>query len=732
MRYMRSILFCLAVSSTLSQAAAAGETVTRSLTARDLEARGQLTNLKHFPGDSAIRLDDMLLVEDDAPGNGPPEGFDAKERAWFEKLHEGVRIRKELVLDDPRAFAGYLLMNGVERENNEHPLHIGLNGVEFERPPTKFARPRAEHYYLVNENNYFTDNWFVIEIPAGALKAGTNVFELWTESEEPSWEVVVAAAQEFARGSEIRTEHPNRSAKSRDGGRTWDDGRLGWKDALDGEYAIRLSLDRYVPEGVYVSPVIDIAVESDAPGIKRLLAVKECRIDWDMEIPAETSAAVSVRFGDTPVPGADGWSLYEAVDGLSGAWRNPRGRYLQFRVAMKTANPLSSPSLEGMTITAVTESRSPASNAAVHLVDLKNGRVIRPSIPFTHEDFTKLADFRRRFKLDELTADAATEFEKQLRLLRFAYEIPIDRFDPYDWDYNKVPVLTLDENGNILRQTNYTGRRRDKHCLFSNFTLMGACLAMGYPARYVNLQTEGRMHAHEVMEVWSNDFDKWVFLDATRDYYFYDPDTGVPLSLTEINGRLAPLVPRTADWYDPIWKQIPDFSVLLGADIGWREGDNAFSIRDAAHGPHLLLLMGQLHMVVRSDFASRPGLVPWRLSGHWAGNQFMGWYREGVFPRKREYGMNTSRPQDFNPTLNQAELTLSETDRPGVLRVDVDTETPCFDAFMVKLDGSEWYAVKASSFDWPLHEGLNTIRVRTRNTVGVMGPESVGRVVVNR
>ncbi len=710
----------------------AAETVTRSLDDAALEERGILRHCKHFPGDGAIRLDDMLLVEDDAPGNGPPEGFDTEERAWFEKLHAGIRIRKDLVIDDPRAFAGWLVMDGIEHENNEHPLHISLNGTEFERLPTKDAFPLAEHYYRINENNYFTDNWFVIRIPAGALRTGTNTFELWTESEETSWEVVVAAAQEFARGSETRTEHPNRSAKSTDGGRTWDDTRLGWKNALDGEYAIRLSLDRYVPAGEYVSPVIDIADAGGGPAIKRLLDIDECRIAWDIDIPPETTAAVSVRFGPCPAPAADGWSPWNSVEGAEGVFRSPRGRYCQFRVSMKTGNPLASPSIEGVRIETETTPRPPVTEALVRLSSLDNGRVVRSSFDFTHEDFTALADFRKRFRLDELTADAATEFEKQLRLLRFAYEIPIDRFDPHDWDYNNVPVLTLDENGRIMRQTNYTGRRRDKHCLFSNFTLMGACLAMGYPARYVNLQTEGRKHAHEVMEVWSNDYNKWVFLDATRDYHYYDPATGVPLSLTEANAALAGMVPETADWYNPIWRQIPDWSVLLDADIGWREGDNEYSIRDVAHGPHLLLLKGQLHMVVRNDFATRHQLVPWRLSGHWAGNQFLGFYREGVFPRKREYGMNTSRTQDFNPTLNQAELTIEETTTPAVLRVHVDTETPCFDAFMVRLDSGEWYPVRAFSFDWPLHEGLNTIRVRARNTVGVMGPESRAEVVVVR
>ena len=38
---------------------------------------------------------------------------------------------------------------------------------------------------------------------------------------------------------------PNRSAKSVDGGKTWNDARLGTKDDLDGEYYVRLFLDQH-------------------------------------------------------------------------------------------------------------------------------------------------------------------------------------------------------------------------------------------------------------------------------------------------------------------------------------------------------------------------------------------------------------------------------------------------------------------------------------------------------
>jgi hypothetical protein len=74
---------------------------------------------------------------------------------------------------------------------------------------------------------------------------------------------------------------------------------------------------------------------------------------------------------------------------------------------------------------------------------------------------------------------------------------------------------------------------------------------------------------------------------------------------------------------------------------------------------------------------------------------------------------------------------LSETAAPDVLRVDVDTETPCFDAFLVQIDRAEWSEQTDPSLEWRLHEGLNQLRLKARNSAGVCGPDSHAAVVMN-
>ena len=695
------------------------------LNASDLEARGRLKRLGYLPSEHVIKLDDMLLIEDDAPAIGAPKG--AEDRSWFEKLHRGVMIRKDLVLDDPRAFSGYLVFNGSEMEENEHPLHIRVNGTHLVRLPTKWAHPFARQYYTREWGHDGFDNWFVVEIPVGALRQGKNEFVLWTESEEASWEIMVAAEEEYARGSVTRVHHPNRSSRSRDGGATWDFDRLGWKDAHDGEYAIRLSLDRYVPEGTYVSPVIDLAEAWGATSIKKRTALRECSARWIVDVPEGTRVKIRARLGENPVPSSNSWSPFREIDGFAKRWENPPGRYLQFNVVMGTENPLVTPALKGLSVESALEG-SPSKSPVFHrIVEFRNRPVVRPSVEFTHEDFLKLKALRERFELDAVVEGASTEFERQLRLMRWAYKVPIGRLDPYAWNYYDLPLLETDADS--VREE-HSARRRDGHCLYCNLTLIAACLAMGYPARWTNISTKST-YGHEVTEVWSNDFDKWVFMDATRDYYIYDPDTGVPMNLLEISERLREIMPRPATWDDPVQWQIPDNSRACDVRVAYREGDNAYSIRDVAEGPYLLLMKGHLQMPTRNDFASRSHPVPWRVSSNWGGDLFYCYYSE-TFPRKREYQLHTNRPQDFTPPLNRSELFASETERPGVLRVDMDTETPCFETFLVRIDDGEWREHAASSLEWALHEGLNRLQARIRNTVGVCGPESFLSVVMNR
>ena len=697
-----------------------------ALNAARLEERGQLNNML-YDGANAIGLDNMCLIEDDAPAIGQPQG--TKDRSWFEKLHRGVIIRKDLILDDARAFAGHLVFVGTEADYNEYPLYLCINGVNIVRLPSQQAHPSARQYYTTDWGGSHFDNWFVVEIPVEVLRPGKNEILLWAESDETSWEIMVAADEEYSRGSPTRITHPNRSAKSQDYGKSWDFEHLGWKNEIDGEYCVRLSLDRYAAKGVYVSPVIDLAGETGA--VRQLIKIEKSRVNWEVKIPEDCSAEIRVRLGNSPVVGALGWSDYIEVDDCIAVWDPPSGRYMQFEVVLRTANPLITPSLLSVSIESTLMEQQQTNRWFYKVQNLYNGRVVRSSVEYTYEEFANLEDLRLDFELDKVIAGAASEFEAQLRLMNWAYKVPLSTLDPYAWNYHDLLKPERDEKGGIVLHTQYDKRRRDGHCLHCNLSLVAACIAMGYPARWVNISSK-HTYGHEVAEVWSNEFSKWIFMDSTRDYYIYDPDTGVPLNLVEISHRLGEIMPGPATWEYPVQWHLPKKSMLNKVRIAYREGDHQFSVlsEDEIEGEDLLMYKGHLQMPLRNNFASHPHPVPWRLSSNWGGNQFFCYYSE-MFPRKQEYQHHSKRWQDFNPTLNQAELFLCETEKTGVLRVEIDTETPCFDTFLVQLNRNEWLEHKQGIFDWSLNEGLNQLRVKIRNKAGVCGMESYVAVVAH-
>jgi hypothetical protein len=693
--------------------------VRQRLDAKALEERALLHGVAHDAETGCLRLVDRVLIEDDAPAIGKPE--DGQDDNWFERLHRGIRIRKELVLDDGRSRAAWLTWCGRERDDNDTPLQLSINGVGFTRPPSKHAHPRCKHYYSSEWAGYHFDNWFVAAVPVGALRGGTNVVEMWADSEDTSWEVMLSADGEFGRGSETRVSHPDRSARSTDGGATWDRQRLGWKGELDGEYGLRLSLDRYVQKGVLRSAVLDLAGESG--DLRRRLELASSRLQWQVDTTGDAAAQIRVRFGDRPIAGGEGWSAWEDVEGFDGEWSTP-ARWLQFEASLSTANPLETPVLRGLTIESQVRAPTPRSR----LTRCDNGRVERSSVPFTWEDPARLRDLRARFELDRVVDDAATEFEAMVCLMHWAYRIPIDRLDPYAWRFEDLPQLERDEAGQIVLLGPYDRPRREGHCLFCNLTLIAALTSFGHAARWVNISTK-HTYGHEVTEVWSNDFDKWVFLDATRDYYIYDPDTGVPLSLTEIGERVAEVLPEPATWDNPIQHQLPADRVVPGpVRVAYRQPEHGGPVFAEDEQFDDMYMIGHLQMPMRNDFASRPHPVPWRLSSNWGSDLFCCWYSE-AFPRKLEYGRQVNRRADWEPRLNQAQLWLSETSTTGVLHVDVDTETPWLEAFEARVDGGAWLDRHEPSWDWPAHEGVNRLEVRVRNRHGVRGRISLVEVV---
>lgn len=73
-------------------------------------------------------------------------------------------------------------------------------------------------------------------------------------------------------------------------------------------------------------------------------------------------------------------------------------------------------------------------------------------------------------------------------------------------------------------------------------------------------------------------------------------------------------------------------------------------------------------------------------------------------------------------SLGEAKMRILAKEK-GKLTVKLETNTPNFDTFMIKLNNLEWRESK-EEFLWDLNKGSNSLRVTTKNKLGVKGPEN--------
>lgn len=719
--FVTSVLIVLVFSFPFSIFGATSTSVLE-LDAAGIERDAQLVNLRVDRPNGVIMLDDTELYEDDAPAAGVPEGYNYSGKEWIEDLKKGIIIKKLLKIDNPEAWSGRLVFKAIEVNKNTTPLHLSLNGIEFLRPASRYAAPFAKQFI---DKNW--DRWYYVDLPSGALKKGINEVQMWADSDSVSWRVLISLEKEFARGSLTRTHHPNRSMKSSDGGRTWSDTKLGATDSVDGEYAIRISLDHHVQSGEYVSPIIDVIDNGNL--LKRNISLTNTNITVNMEVPENTGASVYTRFGNSPLSDDPSWTAWRTATVGSEITDTAGKRYFQWKADLYTDNPLKSPLIKHIRVTSEWEDRSPNSTMGITSHTVRNGKVVHSSYPFVYEDLTHkdLEKFRKNHKLDRIVEGATSEFEVMMRLLNWAYRIPLTS-DRYSWDWNDVTIIEKGEKGMPRLQEPYEGRRRDAMCLYSNQALIGALLSLGYQARHINIHSEV-LSGHEVTEVWSNEFNKWIYMDATRDYYYFNPDTGIPYNLLEIHDLLKEQMPYIETLHRPF---AGEYENQIGhrIHIGMREGNNPVSIVE--HGTHIMEIMGYFRIIPRNDFLSNPLPVPVHTGATmWGWDGFLNHYDE-KFPKRYEYQTQTDRAMDFYEPLNQAEVFLSETDEAGLLTVNIATYTPGgFDTFLVRINDGEWIEQKEPIWLWNLKSGLNRLEVRTRNVRKVLGPVSLLDVTYN-
>jgi hypothetical protein len=138
---------------------------------------------------------------------------------------------------------------------------------------------------------------------------------------------------------------------------------------------------------------------------------------------------------------------------------------------------------------------------------------------FTFDDKEILKPLRDREKLNKVIAGTKTDMEVFLRLMQWVRaQWSPGRPDPYP-PINAMVILDKIRKGE-------TGGFCAQYC----FVLVQCLQSLGYKARYVTIK------GHEVTEVWSPEFAKWLMLDPLYELYITEGVT--PLSALEIHSMI--------------------------------------------------------------------------------------------------------------------------------------------------------------------------------------------------
>lgn len=641
-----------------------------NLDAKTLFERSTTRNVRLSADGQSIELEEGELIEDD----GPAAGFSYKPNE--EKLSETVWASKELMIENPSSRKATLLVAPGGQ------FKAIINGKPIDLPaPTKVG-----------------GYWQAYSVPPESLRTGRNQIVL-----HGGGKVWIARAEDYAGGSLERSKHPNRSSRSTDAGKQWLTDKLGPSGDIEGEYCIRLRLERFVPHGSVTLPVMDAQRDCGPYIAGPSHPIPPVQASFNATVTPTAPCVVYYRSGTTPVPNNKDWLAWQTAKPQERVFVNPKGRYYQLAFQLGSTNLMTTSAIRGVRIE--TNNRPLPKKIlwsdALQISKPENDSIVRTSAPFTYEPFnhSTLKKLRTDHKLDDVTKDAKTELQliEKLAVWTAATLQGGHLKDIYPaWDALEILKPHAD------------GRPIGGFCQQYNLVFLQACESFGIPGRAVSIGhgdhfTAIKGSGHEVVELWSNDFKKWIYVDGNLAWYAIDAKTKTPLSLLELRERQQKAVKKE----DGPTTEIVE---LAPGKQRWTS---------LTEWP----VFQELRMIPRSNFLEQKTPLPlnqgmrgWFWTGHHV-------WSDKESPASIIYGNRVTDRKNWEWTLNQAHFTLEATPTEGELKVHLDTETPGFDTFLASIDGETATKVE-SGFAWKLKKGKNRLEVWPRNIAGREGIKS--------
>jgi hypothetical protein len=337
------------------------------------------------------------------------------------------------------------------------------------------------------------------------------------------------------------------------------------------------------------------------------------------------------------------------------------------------------------------------------------------TLPYVESEYTrrfrfdsfenpKLRQLREGYHLDEVVAPGKDEFDRQVLLIDWAHK-RFKRFGrPSTSAKGALEILQAIDAGHTF------------FCAQYEELFVSSAASLGWVDRPLALRRHrgvakvGGSTEHSVTEMWSNQHRKWVMFDPTANMYL--ERDGVPLNAYEIRQEwfyrdgtnLLFVVGQERKKY-----RKPDLPIRLEYFAGFGE---------LAVHPDELDKYGFIGYIPNTDLMDK---------GYDYGKMFI--VKDALCDGTSWHVRTVPAQPATDPyfPIGQAALTLRA--QSGKLRVALETLTPNFERYEVRVDGGEWKPAE-KDFAWSLHPGTNRLEARTLNKFGVTGPPSVAEVAL--
>jgi hypothetical protein len=319
---------------------------------------------------------------------------------------------------------------------------------------------------------------------------------------------------------------------------------------------------------------------------------------------------------------------------------------------------------------------------------------------FRFDSFTnpKLAELRKRHRLDEVTAPGRDEFERQVLLL--------------DWTHRQFKKFGRPSTNchGALGILNAIGEGHTFFCAQYTEVLVSAAASLGWVDRPLALRRHrgvnkvGGSTEHSVTEIWSNQHRKWVMFDPTSNLVL--ERQSVPLNAYEIR----------EEWF-----------YRGGTNLIFVVGQQRKQYRKSDLPIVLEYFAGFGELTVEPDELDKYGYI-----GYIPNTDLMdaGYDYAKMFITKDALCDGTkwhlrTKPEDpaMDPYFPIGQATLSLRVEGRNIQVAFKTLTPNFQRYEVRLDRGGWSPVE-EGFVWEVYAGSNRLEARTVNQFGVNGPVS--------